>query len=137
MTDRNRYQLEPAFLLHRRSYSNSSLLVECLTLHHGRFPAIAKGVIGGRGTGAALLQPFVPLKLNWSGRGEVKTITGFEQSGKNMELQGRTLYCGFYLNELLMRLLQRNDPYEELFGYYTEALTACGGRSWGSSTATF
>ncbi|MEJ1296420.1 MAG: DNA repair protein RecO [Candidatus Sedimenticola sp. (ex Thyasira tokunagai)] len=123
MTDRTTYQLEPAFLLHRRPYSNRSLLVECFALHHGRFPAIAKGVMSGRGAGAALLQPFVPLKLKWSGRGEVKTITGYEQSGNLPGLQGRALYCGFYLNELLMRLLQRNDPHEELFGFYTEALT--------------
>ncbi|MES9880286.1 MAG: DNA repair protein RecO [Sedimenticola sp.] len=123
MTEKTTYQLEPAFLLHRRHYANRGLLIECFTLNQGRFPAIARGVMGGRSAGAGLLQPFVPLKLKWSGKGEVKTLTGYEQSGRAPALQGRALYCGFYLNELLMRLLERNDPHEELFSFYTEALT--------------
>lgn len=127
MTEGSLHHLEPAFLLHRRPFSNRSLLVECLTLSRGRFPAVVKGVLGGRGPGAGLLQPFVPLKLKWSGRGDVKTITGYEQSGRAPNLHGRALYCGFYLNELLMRLLERNDPHETLFSYYTEALMLLSG----------
>lgn len=96
--------------------------MECFTPGQGRFPAIAKGVKGGSGRrGGTLLQPFMPLLIRWSGRGEVKTLGHFETVAPVM-LLGRELYCGFYLNELLMRLLQRNDPHEQLFGIYAETL---------------
>lgn len=117
-------EMEPAYLLHRRPYANQGALVECLTLHHGRFPAIAKGIYRrGRSSNAAILQPFIPLNLKWSGKGEVKTLTGYEVEGRAIELRGKSLYCGFYINELLMRLLQRNDPHGQLFGIYSAALT--------------
>lgn len=118
-----RLQLHPAYILHRRPYSNSSLLIECFTLSHGRFPAVAKGVNRGRSTIAGLLQPFHPLLIRWSGRGEVKSLHAQEAVAPPQELQGRLLYCGFYLNELLLRLLPREDPHEALFGSYGSTLT--------------
>lgn len=114
--------MQPAFVLHRRSYANTSLLVECFTLAHGRFPAIAKGVKRGNSTGPALLQPFCPLLVSWSGRGEVKTLISYEAAAPSYTLQGQLLYCGLYLNELLMRLLHRDDPHERLFGLYGSTL---------------
>ena len=116
--------LQPAYLLHRRPYSNTSLLVECFSALQGRLPAIAKGVIGGKGKRAAagLLQPFVPMLIRCSGRGEVKNLAQYEALSPAITLQGRTLYCGFYVNELLMRLLQRNDPHEALFALYDKTL---------------
>jgi DNA repair protein RecO (recombination protein O) len=119
---RDRSLLSPAFILHRRPYSNSSLLLECFTPHQGRFPAIAKGVQSARNTGAAQLQPFQPLLIRFSGRGEVKTLTAFEATVAQSQLEGRALFCGFYLNELLMHLLGRADPHERLFQVYAEAL---------------
>ncbi len=112
--------MEPVFLLHRKPYSNSSLLLECFSEHHGRFPIIAKGC-GGRSGNAASLQPFVSLLMEWRGRGEVKTLANFDAT-RTIRLKGKTLYCGFYLNELLMRLIGRNDPHEELFHRYSETL---------------
>lgn len=109
--------LQPAYILHRRPYANSSLLLECFTASGGRFPAIARG-----GRTAALLQPFTPLIIAWRGRGEVKTITACEQDGALPGLAGRTLFCGFYLNELLMRLLGRSDSHGQLFRHYGETL---------------
>ncbi len=115
--------LQPAYLLHRRSYSDSSLLVECFTPAGGRFPALAKGVKGKRGSrSASILQPFTPLLVAWSGKGEVKTLVNFEPAAAPLVLQGNRLYCGFYLNELLMRLLGRNDPHESLFARYAHTL---------------
>ncbi len=119
-------QLYPAYLLHRKPYSNSSLLVECLTPIHGRFPVIAKGVRSSRRSGTALLQPFVPLLIGLSGRGEVKTLTSFEPQVQALAMEGRTLYCGFYLNELLMRLLGRYDPNERVFYLYGDTLRRIG-----------
>jgi DNA repair protein RecO (recombination protein O) len=114
--------LSAAFLLHRRDYSNSSLLVECFTEQQGRFPAVVKGAKGPGKSASGLLQPFVPLLIGWSGRGEVKTLTHYEADGRLFQLSGKALFCGFYLNELLMRLLQRNDPHEQLFHIYRRLL---------------
>jgi DNA repair protein RecO (recombination protein O) len=122
MVNEPRTQLQPAFLLHRRPYSNNSLLLECFVAGAGRFPAIARGVSARKGQGRALLQPFTPLLIRWSGRGEVRSLNQYEASGRSYPLQGRALYCGFYLNELLMRLLQRSDPHERLFALYADTL---------------
>ncbi len=113
----------PAYLLHRRAYSNHSLLVECFTPDAGRFPAVARGVKVGKRGKAGLLQPFSPLLIRWSGRGEVKNLNGFEAAGPPLMLAGKRLYCGFYLNELLMRLLQRSDPHPSLFSRYAVTLS--------------
>jgi DNA repair protein RecO (recombination protein O) len=75
----------------------------------------------------AILQPFVPLLLSWVGRGEVCTLTGVERSGPWMPLNGSGVACGFYLNELLLRLLPRNDSHEQLFERYAHTLEALGG----------
>ncbi len=119
----SRDRLEQAFVLHRRDYANTSLLLEIFSGTHGRFPAIAKGAKRGRAPSAALLQPFTPLWLSWSGRGEVRTLARVEAAGGALTLSGKALFCGFYLNELLMRLLGRNDPHEDLFAFYHAALT--------------
>jgi len=117
-----RNELQPAFVLHRRPYSNTSLLLEVFLLHEGRLPLLAKGVTSGRALGAALLQPFVPLLVNRSGRGEVRTLGRFEAAGPPLPLRGQQLYCGFYLNELLVRLVQREEPHPALFAAYQETL---------------
>ncbi len=123
--------LQPAYLLHRRPYANSSLLVECFSATQGRFPAIVKGVMGSRRRrgGSGQLQPFLPMLIHCSGRGEVKHLTHYEALAPAVALAGRALYCGFYLNELLMRLLQRNDPHETLFAHYAETLGRLSGEA--------
>ncbi|MGD8310305.1 MAG: DNA repair protein RecO, partial [Chromatiales bacterium] len=121
--------LQPAYVLHRRAYSNTSLLLELFTLQGGRLPAIAKGARAGGRSGPGLLQPFAPMLAAWSGRGEVKTLRQFDQVGRPIRLQGRALYCGFYVNELVMRLLGRHDPCAGLFESYGRTLLglAAGG----------
>lgn len=110
------------FVLHRREYRNTSLLVEVFGADPGRFPAIARGAKGSRTVPAGLLQPFQPVWITWSGRGEVKTLRSVEAAGPPLPLEGKALYCGFYVNELLMRLTGRNDPHEGLFGPYSLTL---------------
>ncbi|HBH36525.1 MAG TPA: DNA repair protein RecO, partial [Gammaproteobacteria bacterium] len=97
--------MRAAFLLHRRPYRDTSLLLECLIAGEGRMPLIARGAAKGRLKG--ILQPFQPLMLKWRGRGEVMTLTHAEAAEKPVDLKKKLLYCGFYLNELLMRLLPR------------------------------
>lgn len=125
MTAESASSLVDAFLIHRRPYSNTSLLIECFTAGYGRFPLIAKGVQGRRRSPqAGLLQSFTPLQIQWRGRGQVKSLDRVESAGMRYSLTGERLFCGLYLNELLMRMLQRNDPHEQLFLRYHRALAA-------------
>jgi DNA repair protein RecO (recombination protein O) len=122
-TERGLFQ---AFVLHRRDYGDTSLLVEVFGNALGRFPAIAKGARRGRSPSSALLQPFQPLWLGALGRGEVRTLTRVESAGRPVPLSGRALPCGLYLNELLVRLLARHDPQDSLFAFYHAALAGIG-----------
>lgn len=120
-----RDQLQPAYVLHRRDYGDTSLLLEVFSAARGRLPLVAKGARRGRragGSQAALLQPFAPLLLAWTGRGEVRTLTRAEAAGRPVALLGDALYCGFYVNELLLRLLGRDEADQVVFGAYQQAL---------------
>lgn len=121
-----RDHLQRCFLLHRRDFGNSSLILEVFSGVHGRIAVLAKGAKRPRrgSAGAEVLQPFRPLWLSWSGRGEVKTLIRSEPAGPAFGLAGTPLFCGFYLNELLVRLLGRGDPHEDLFAFYHLALTS-------------
>jgi DNA repair protein RecO (recombination protein O) len=117
--------LRRGFILHRRDFRNSSLLLEVFGADDGRLAVVAKGAktpARGRTAQASLLQPFQPLWLSWVGRGEVKTLTRAEPAGEALPLVGERLFCGLYLNELLMRLLERDDPHAALFVFYQQAL---------------
>jgi DNA repair protein RecO (recombination protein O) len=88
----------------------------------GRVGLVARGVHRPRSTLGALLQPFRPLLLSWRGRGELATLTAAEPGEAGPALAGRTLLSGFYVNELVLRLLPRQDPHPMLFRHYLEAL---------------
>lgn len=115
-------QLQPGYILHPRPYRDTSLLLEVFTRDHGRFGLVARGARAPKSRSRGLLQPFQPLLLSWSGRGELGTLGAVEPDGAAPRLSGAHLYSGFYLNELLLRLLQRNDPHPELFAAYAQAL---------------
>jgi DNA repair protein RecO (recombination protein O) len=133
-----RVSLEPAYLLHHHPWRDSSRILELLTRHHGRIAVIARSSRqSGARTGSAL-QPFTAMLVSWSARGEMGTLTGAERRGLLTEqpvagdttppaesgpFDGDRLMSGFYANELLLRLLQRNDPHPALFDAY-ETLVA-------------
>lgn len=117
-----RIQLQPGYILHQRAYRDTSLLLEVFTAEHGRFGLVARGARGPKSRNRGLLQLFQPLLLSWVGRAELGTLTGVESNGSSPRLTGTVLYSGFYLNELMMRLLQRLDPHPELFKAYADAL---------------
>jgi DNA repair protein RecO (recombination protein O) len=121
-----RDHLQRCFVLHRRDYGETSLIVELFCAAHGRVAVVARGAKRGRPASAALLQPFVPLWASWAGRGEVQTLVRSEPAGLAIGLTGSALFCGLYLNELLTRLLRRGDPHEDLFVFYHAALTRLG-----------
>lgn len=114
---------EPGFVLHTYPYRETSLVLEVFTRHHGRMALVARGA---RRPGSVLrgqVQPFTPLLLSWFGKSEVRTLRGAEWQGGLPPLSGMPLLCGFYLNELLLKLLARDDPHEALFDYYHATLS--------------
>lgn len=114
--------LQPCYVLHTRRYRESSQIVELLTRDHGRLGVMARGAPGGKA--AASLQPFSPLLAQWRGSGELPSLIGAESAGPALHLQGRALYCGLYVNELLLRLTERADPHSQLFSAYVGCLLA-------------
>lgn len=121
-----RVQLQPAYLLTARAYRETSALVEVLTPGHGRLGLVARGSRGPRSKLRGLLQPFQPLLLSWSDGGELGTLTGAEAAGPAAGLRGEAVFSGWYLNELVLRLLPRRDPHPVLFDGYAQALGALG-----------
>ena len=121
---RQQVQLEPGYLLHQRPYRESSALLEVFTEAQGRVGLVARGVRSARSKQRGELQPFRALRFSWQARGELGTLTGIEADGVTTPLQGEALYSGFYLNELLVRLLVRHDPHPQLFVAYRHSLDA-------------
>lgn len=115
---------QPACIVHRHDYSESSLLLELFTRDFGRVGVIAKGARRHKSGARGLLNPFSPLLLSWTGRGELGVLTETETNGLPVVLSGEALYCGFYINELLLRLLHRHDAHEALFEGYQNCLNA-------------
>jgi DNA repair protein RecO (recombination protein O) len=113
--------LEPAYLLHRRAWRETSALLEVFSREHGRVGLVARGARRPRSALRAALRPFTPLLLSWSGRGELATLRGVEVPGRIVELGSSALPGGLYLNELLLRLTHRHDPHPELFDAYRVA----------------
>lgn len=117
-----RVHQQPAFVLHRHNYGETSLLLEVFTTNHGRIGLIAKGARRASSRLHGVLKPFQRLLIGWSGKGELAVLTGAEMDGSGGALAGSALYCGFYMNEVLLRLLHRHDPHNSLFAAYQAAL---------------
>ena len=120
-----RVKLQPAFVLHSRPYRDSSQILDVLTAEHGRLSVVAKGSRRRRRGGhtGAILQPFLPLLLSFTGRAEMRTLTAVETAGRARTPPGPRLFSAFYLNELLVRLLHKHDPHPVLFLAYGDALS--------------
>ena len=115
------------YVLHSRPWRETSLIVEAFTREHGRVGLVARGVRQARSRFRGLLLPFRQLLLSWSGRGELPTLTGVDVEGPVRALRGRALFSGFYLNELLLKLLPRDDAHPALFEDYRRAVEDLGG----------
>lgn len=111
---------QPAFVLHSRAYRETSALVDFLT-PQGRLRAVLRSARGKAGT---LARPFVPLEVEFRGRGELKNVGRMESAGVASWLVGEALFSGLYLNELLIRLLPAEDPHPGVFDHYTATLQA-------------
>lgn len=119
-----RVLLQPAYVLHRRSYRETSFLVEIFTPEQGRLTVVARGARQSRSATQGLLQPFIPLLVSWAGKNELMALSHIEANGALKHLQGECLFAGLYLNELLMCLLQKWDAHAGLYEAYEKAITA-------------
>tara|TARA_R110002110_G_scaffold406421_1_gene626338 strand:- start:150558 stop:151379 length:822 start_codon:yes stop_codon:yes gene_type:complete len=120
-----RVSLQPAYVIHSRPYRDTSVIVEVFTAQYGRVSLVGKGARRSRRGGSGLLlQPFSPLLVSYSGRSEMKTLTAHEAAGPAPNLRRERMFSGLYANELLMRLLHRDDPHPILFSTYSALLSA-------------
>jgi DNA repair protein RecO (recombination protein O) len=111
-------------VLHTYPYKETSLIVEAFTRGFGRVALLARGARRPRSAMRGVLLSFHPLRLSWSASAELGNLISAEWSGALQPLGGRALMCGFYLNELVLRLLPRDDAHEALFDVYGQSLAA-------------
>ena len=130
---KSRQDAQPAFVLHGYPYRETSLVLEVFTRDFGRIALVARGARRPRSALRGVLLAFQPLLLNWAGKSELRTLHKAEWQGGLPQLKGTGLLCGFYLNELLLKLLPREDPHELLYESYFQTLRAL---SNGSDHAT-
>lgn len=111
------------YVLHRRPWRESSLLIDCLSRTHGRIGLVARGGRSDRSPWRGLVEPFMPLSIAFSQKGEMGTVRDIEALGDRVMFNGDALMCGLYANELLLSLIDRQEAVPELFADY-EALIA-------------
>ena len=122
-----RIELQPAWLLSQKPYRETSELIEVLTPRHGRIGLVARGLRGPRAKQRGVVSLFRPLLLSWLEKGDLGTMTAAESGGVEVRLEGERLFHGWYLNELLLRLLPRHDPHPALYSAYAETLQLLAG----------
>ena len=118
-----RVQFQAGYILHHRVFRESSLIIDVLTPDFGVVRMVARGARSPKSRSRPLIQVFRPLLLSWTGRGEMKTLTGIEEQGMPLSLQGLPLACGYYLNEVLLRLMSHNERNITVFAHYSKTLT--------------
>lgn len=124
MRDKSRQDAQHGYVLHSYPFRETSLIFEAFTRDHGRIGLVARGARRPKSSLRGVLLPFQPVLLSWAGRGELLTLMRAEWLGGYVPLRGQAMMCGFYLNELVMRLLPRSDPHDGLFSIYETALAA-------------
>ena len=118
-----RVDLNPCYILHHRSYREIRLLLDVFSKDHGRVNLIARGIKkNSKENKQAILQPYQRLLLAWSGKSELATLTKMEIESVRLDTTTNAMLCGFYLNELLVRLLHKHEPHLQLFENYQHAL---------------
>lgn len=113
---------QPAFVLHQYPFRETSLIIETFTRDFGRVPLVARGARRPKSALRGLLLAFQPLLISWAGKRELRTLHKAEWRGRYLPLSGLSVICGFYLNELLLKLLPRDDPHDRLFQAYAQTI---------------
>jgi DNA repair protein RecO (recombination protein O) len=132
----HRVSHEPAYVLHHYDWSESSLILEVFTRHHGRIALVAKGAKRPSSNFRPVLLPLQPLQVSYGGDAEIRTLKGAEWMGGHVMPTGEALLSGYYLNELLLRLLARDDAHEALFDGYAVVVQVLAGDHGGAQAAT-
>jgi DNA repair protein RecO (recombination protein O) len=122
MPTKKRIQNQSAWILHHRPFSNSSMILEIITFKHGRISLIAKGSRSAKSKFRGLLRPFMPLNISWFARTNLGTLTEAEIQDAPISLAGDALISGYYMNELLLKLLHKDDPQLDVFSLYSETI---------------
>lgn len=130
---------QAAYILLNRPYSETSWVVEVFSRDYGRIALMAKGARRLKSRLKGVLQPFQPVILSWTGKGEVPTMTSAEVNSSdfdllNHQLRGDSLVCGFYCNELLVNLLHRHDPHPNLFDAYHDTIIKLASQQYSTAT---
>lgn len=115
--------MQPAYILHTRPFQETSLILELFTQNNGRLSVLARGARRSKKQ-SGLFQPFLNLDIAFLGKTDLPTLTTIEFSQAPILLKGKSLVCGFYLNELLMRVLHKHDPHPDIFDFYHETIGA-------------
>ncbi len=122
MSLRSKVDGQPAYVLHAYPFRETSLIVEVFSRDFGRVSLLARGARRPRSAIRGLLMAFQPIEVAWAGKGEVLNLMKAEWLGGQPLLGGEALFCGYYLNELLIHLLPREDAHERLFHHYGRIL---------------
>jgi DNA repair protein RecO (recombination protein O) len=120
MSKTNKVERQPAYIVHRRAYRETSQLVDLFTRDYGRISAVRRGARGRYGAGSA--QPLQALLVSWTGRTDLKTLVAAERIDTGPMAQGERLYSALYINELLLRLLPPHAPFPALFERYARLI---------------
>jgi len=127
MTASRRVHQGDAWVLHHRPFRDSSRILDIFSRDHGRLALVARGSRSGKSRLKGVLRPFLPLQLSWIIRSDMGTLTGAEMNGPPISLAGDALMSGYYVNELMLKLLHRHDPQPEVFATYESAIPALNG----------
>jgi DNA repair protein RecO (recombination protein O) len=123
-----RVQQEPGYILHHRPFRDTSQILDLLTRDHGRIAVVARGSRGSKSRLAGVLRPFLPLRVSWVAKSDLGTLTGAEAAGPPAGLRGDALLSAYYVNELMLNFLHRDDPQPEVFALYAETVADLNAR---------
>ncbi|MEY8194941.1 MAG: DNA repair protein RecO, partial [Cycloclasticus sp.] len=118
----NRVDLQPCYILKTQAYKETSVIHQVFSLDYGVVSIISKGSRVNTSKRGSLLQAHRALLISWSGKGELKTLTAVEERLPIAQLKGTALYCGFYVNELLLNFLHKHDAHAELFNGFATVI---------------
>ena len=121
-------QTNLCYLLHSRAYQDNSLIIQCLSRENGVINLFAKGARSSKKQLLSLLQPFQCLSISYIGKSDLYILTGVELSTIDNHsltkplLQGKSVYCAYYINELILRLLPLAEAYPDVFNLYQQTI---------------
>lgn len=111
-------ELTPCYILHRRDYSESSLILEVFSREYGRLNLIAKGAKRNKKKQGISYNLYQKYHISWVAKSELGTLTDIELASLSDPLRPELMMTGFYMNEIMLRLLHKHESHPELFDSY-------------------